>query len=98
MRVDFGYTSGHTFGMKTAISIPDDLFQQGEKLAQDLDLSRSALYAKALREMLQRAQDDAISAEINEALNVAPNTVDAELLQNNLRRMRREMEENGGQW
>ena len=37
--------------MKTAVSIPDEPYQQAEKLAQDLDLSRSALYAKALRGM-----------------------------------------------
>lgn len=54
--------------MKTAVSIPDDLFQQAEKLAQELDLSRSALYAKALKEMLERIRDDAITAQINAAI------------------------------
>jgi metal-responsive CopG/Arc/MetJ family transcriptional regulator len=34
--------------MKTAISIPDLLFDEAEKLAQRLGMSRSELYAKAL--------------------------------------------------
>ena len=34
--------------MKTAISIPDDLFEAAEKLAQRLSLSRSELYATAV--------------------------------------------------
>jgi predicted transcriptional regulator len=54
--------------MKTAVSIPDDLFQQAEKLAGELELSRSALYAKALREMIERLRDEAITAQINAAI------------------------------
>ena len=35
--------------MKTAISLPDPLFEQAEELARRLNLSRSELYATALR-------------------------------------------------
>jgi predicted transcriptional regulator len=84
--------------MKTAVSIPDDIFAEAEKLAQTLELSRSALYAKALKEMLERIRDDAITAQINEALRVAPVEPDHALLSANLARMRCEMEDNGGQW
>jgi predicted transcriptional regulator len=80
--------------MKTAISIPDDLFQQAEKLAGELELSRSALYAKALREMIERLRDEAITAQINAAIKIAP--VEAEL--GYLARLRRELERDGGQW
>lgn len=38
----------HTSGMKTAISIPDNLFAVGEQLAQDLAITRSELYRRAL--------------------------------------------------
>lgn len=34
--------------MKTAISIPDDVFDAAEELAKRLRLSRSELYAKAV--------------------------------------------------
>ena len=35
-------------GMKTAISIPDPLFEAAEAVARRLGLSRSALYARAV--------------------------------------------------
>ena len=38
--------------MKTAISIPDDIFEEAERLAQRRGLSRSELYAKALAEYI----------------------------------------------
>jgi metal-responsive CopG/Arc/MetJ family transcriptional regulator len=34
--------------MKTAISIPDDVFQAAEELSKRLGMSRSELYAKAV--------------------------------------------------
>jgi predicted transcriptional regulator len=58
--------------MKTAVSIPDDLFAEAEKLAGELELSRSALYAKALKEMMQRLKDEAITAQMNAALAEHP--------------------------
>jgi metal-responsive CopG/Arc/MetJ family transcriptional regulator len=36
--------------MKTAVSIPDDLFEQAEELARRSKKSRSQLFADALRE------------------------------------------------
>jgi metal-responsive CopG/Arc/MetJ family transcriptional regulator len=36
--------------MKTAISIPDDVFAQAEKVARLLKKSRSEIYSEALRE------------------------------------------------
>lgn len=51
--------------MKTAISVPDDVFQAGERLAHRLRLSRSGLYAKALQEFLAR-HDDEITRRLNE--------------------------------
>jgi hypothetical protein len=40
--------------MKTAVSIPDDVFQGAERLARHTKKSRSSLYADALREYLGR--------------------------------------------
>ena len=40
--------------MKTAVSIPDDVFQGAERLARDTRKSRSKVYADALREYLVR--------------------------------------------
>ena len=80
--------------MKTAVSIPDDIFAEAEKLAATLELSRSALYAKALKEMLERIRDDAITAQINEALKVAPYTTDPFVIE----AARRVMKRDGDDW
>ena len=51
--------------MKTAISIPDPLFQRAEKFARSRRVSRSQLFADALREYLERHDPDAITAQMN---------------------------------
>ncbi|AUB83249.1 ribbon-helix-helix domain-containing protein [Candidatus Thiodictyon syntrophicum] len=43
--------------MKTAISVPDDVFGEAENLAARLRISRSDLYARALKEFLERHAD-----------------------------------------
>jgi len=40
--------------MKTAVSIPDDVFADAERLAKQLKKSRSQLYSHALREYVTR--------------------------------------------
>jgi metal-responsive CopG/Arc/MetJ family transcriptional regulator len=46
--LDVGYDHGYTASMKTAISIPDDVFQAAEELSKRLGMSRSELYARAV--------------------------------------------------
>ncbi|NET33285.1 MAG: hypothetical protein F6K19_14905 [Cyanothece sp. SIO1E1] len=52
--------------MKTAISLPDQVFEQAEALAQQLGLSRSELYAKALQAYLKRYNRDQILLKLNQ--------------------------------
>jgi predicted transcriptional regulator len=40
--------------MKTAISVPDELFERADRIAERLSISRSELYSKALAEFLAR--------------------------------------------
>jgi metal-responsive CopG/Arc/MetJ family transcriptional regulator len=40
--------------MKTAISLPDSVFEEAEALSQQLGLSRSELYTKALQAYLEK--------------------------------------------
>jgi predicted transcriptional regulator len=47
--------------MKTAISIPDDLFDDAERLAKALQKSRSRLYGDAVREYLARHSPDRVT-------------------------------------
>jgi metal-responsive CopG/Arc/MetJ family transcriptional regulator len=51
--------------LKTAISLPDDLSQRGEQFARQTNTNRSELYAVALREYLERHQDEVITAQLN---------------------------------
>ncbi len=51
--------------MKTAISLPDDLFEQAEQYAQQRGVSRSELYATALRHYLVQHRDAAITAQLD---------------------------------
>ena len=52
--------------MKTAISIPDGVFQEAERLARRRKISRSRLYAEALAEYLLRHKPEAVTEAMNE--------------------------------
>ncbi len=51
--------------MKTAISIPDSLFEAAEQFAKRMGLSRSKLYAVALQEYLQAHKRDKITKQLD---------------------------------
>ena len=58
---------GYTSGMKTAVSIPDDVFEKAERLARKTKRSRSGIFSDALREYLARHSSDEITAAVNKA-------------------------------
>jgi metal-responsive CopG/Arc/MetJ family transcriptional regulator len=62
--------------MKTAVSIPDELFEAAEKQAAKENTSRSHLYATALAEYLRRERGMAITKEMNLALEEIDQTPD----------------------
>jgi len=47
--------------MKTAVSIPDELFRSAERLARRTKRSRSRLFSDALKEYLIRHSPDEIT-------------------------------------
>ncbi len=53
--------------MKTAISIPDDLFNDIDKLSKELHCSRSQILANAAREFIEKQKNQEIFNAINEA-------------------------------
>ncbi len=57
---------GYTHGMKTAISIPDDLFKRAEKLARRAKKSRSRLFAEAMREYLARHDPELVTEVLDQ--------------------------------
>jgi predicted transcriptional regulator len=54
--------------MKTAISVPDDIFEQGERLARRMGRSRSDVYSSALREYVARHSEDEVTAAIDRVI------------------------------
>ncbi len=47
--------------MKTAISLPDDVFEQADRLAKRLNKTRSELYREAVAEFIARHDPDAVT-------------------------------------
>ncbi len=83
--------AGYTLGMKTAVSIPDEIFEQADELARRMGTTRSALYARALVEFVARHDSDRVTELMNAALDDV-GIVDTEFLTAAARRTLREVE------
>jgi metal-responsive CopG/Arc/MetJ family transcriptional regulator len=59
--------------MKTAISIPDDVFQAADEMAHKMKKSRSEIYSRAVREYVARYSEDGVT----EALDAVYEAADA---------------------
>ncbi|MEO7962566.1 MAG: ChpI protein [Gemmatimonadaceae bacterium] len=57
--------------MKTAISLPDDLFDSAEALSQRLGVSRSQLFATALAAFVAQHDRAALTARLNVVYAIA---------------------------
>ncbi len=57
--------------MKTAISIPDEVFEQAERAAQRLGVSRSELYSTAVKEFVERYRQANLTEQLNEVYSEA---------------------------
>jgi metal-responsive CopG/Arc/MetJ family transcriptional regulator len=62
--------------MKTAISIPDPLFQAAEQYAQEKGLSRSELYARAIQQYLQAHRYKGVTEALNEIFSEESSALD----------------------
>ena len=51
--------------MKAAVSIPDEVFEQADRLAKQLKTSRSHIYSRALKEFLSRHAPDQVTDAMN---------------------------------
>ena len=52
--------------MKTAISIPDSIFQAAEELAERYGISRSELYAKAVASYIAEHRTETVTQALDE--------------------------------
>jgi len=57
--------------MKTAISVPDDTFDQATKQAAELGISRSEFFARAARRYLDELASRSLTEQVNDALQAA---------------------------
>jgi metal-responsive CopG/Arc/MetJ family transcriptional regulator len=51
--------------MKTAVSIPDRVFQSAEKLAARMGVSRSELYARAISSLCEKYREELVTEQLN---------------------------------
>lgn len=65
--------------MKTAISIPDQIFRAAEGLAHRLGKSRSQLYAEAVAEYMESHKNQDVTKILDEIYAIEDNSVDEEL-------------------
>jgi len=63
--------------MKTAISLPDDLFASADALARRLGMSRSGLFAAALAEFVAKHKASKISERLDTVYAAEESRLDA---------------------
>lgn len=81
--------------VKTAISIQKSLFERAEALAEQLRISRSQLFSRALDEFLKKHETRRLREAIDSALEGAPDPGEEERVRLMRRKQRRLVE---GQW
>jgi metal-responsive CopG/Arc/MetJ family transcriptional regulator len=62
--------------MKTAVSIPDEVFKEAERLVAELKTSRSELYSRAVREYVARHAPDRLTDAMNRVVEEVGSEVD----------------------
>ena len=67
--IDFARPAGYTIGMKVAVSIPDEVFEEADLLAKQLNTSRSEIYSRALARYVGEHAPDRVTQAINEVVD-----------------------------
>jgi metal-responsive CopG/Arc/MetJ family transcriptional regulator len=65
--------------MKTAVSLPDELFHVAEATARRLRISRSELYARAIAEFLKEHKENSITERLNHVYSQCAAKLDSAL-------------------
>ncbi len=75
----------HTVGVKTVISLPDDIFERATAHAQSIGISRSELFVTALRQYFDLHDQAALLSDINQACgNIAAGNEMSSIVKSNL--------------
>jgi metal-responsive CopG/Arc/MetJ family transcriptional regulator len=75
--------------MKTAISIPDHLFKEIEKIAKDQHYSRSEVFTRAVEEYVEKRRSRQLLDALNEAYAAAESPEEYAVREKSKRRYRR---------
>lgn len=81
--------------VKTAISIEKNLFDQAEKMARTMKVSRSRLFVIALQDFIEHQKNRELLAQINAAYADEPDAAEQTLRRKSRRQHRRLVE---GEW
>lgn len=60
-------------GVKTAISLDEELLEKVDKLSHDLHVSRSKVFSMAVQDYLKKQENQSLLAQLNEAYEDTPN-------------------------
>lgn len=66
--------------MKTAISIPDEVFEAADRAAKKLGVSRSEFYSTAVYEFVERHRVADVTTRLNEVYSSTASNLDESLL------------------
>jgi metal-responsive CopG/Arc/MetJ family transcriptional regulator len=65
--------------MKTAISVPDEMFKEIEEVTKECDCSRSQVFVMAVREFLERRKSKRLLEALNETYREAESHEEVEV-------------------
>lgn len=71
-----GYNRSYTADVKTAVSLPDEVFRRAERAAKKLGVSRSELYARAIAAYLESFDTGEITKRLDEVYAEEPAEID----------------------
>lgn len=72
--------------VKTAVSLPEEVYEQVEALAQEMGVARSRVVTLALERFLARRRNERLLEQINEAYADSPDQEEQHLLEATRRR------------
>jgi metal-responsive CopG/Arc/MetJ family transcriptional regulator len=65
--------------IKTAISMHEDLFREVNKIAKELNVSRSRLFVMAMQDFIKKQENKKMIDQINRAFSDSPDTDEKKL-------------------
>lgn len=65
--------------MRTSVTIPDHVFEGAERLSRSLNVSRSQLFAEAVRQYIGRHDPKFLTEEINRSLEGLDTSLEPDL-------------------